>query len=321
MLVAEYEGHIVGGAVLKTFALPKGRKVGFVYWLFTDPEARGLGAGQRLIEAALDFFAAQGCDEISACVEGYNTSSSKVFSTRGFGILSMGEQWKRYGLGIIPYWWHSFHFMDVGHFLWAKPGPERPDNPVLQWWGTWIINVLLIWLAAWRQGSLESADLWTIPVVLLVLLGLRSLLMMAAAKAQRLAVRFRAWESSATLVGAIAVLFGGYFPFPGSFYPVGDRWSYRDLSPQIGPVALAGTLASLVMAWGSWALLRLDLTLDLAPLLLPLLQIGRMLAVLETVVAFFPLISFNGRRIWDWNRVVWVLVTLASVALVVVSRL
>jgi hypothetical protein len=26
-----------------------------------------------------------------------------------------GEQLRCYGLGIIPYWWHSFHLIDVGH--------------------------------------------------------------------------------------------------------------------------------------------------------------------------------------------------------------
>lgn len=319
VLVAEHEGRIVGGTVLKTFTLPKGRKVGFVYWLFTDPEARGLGAGQGLIEGALDFFAAQGCDEVSACVEGYNTSSSKVFATRGFTILSMGEQLRRYGLGVIPYWWHSFHFMDVGHFLWVKPGAEKPDSPVLQWFGTWLVNVLLLYLSVWRSGGWGRSDLWTIPAAFLVLFGLRSLAMWGVARLQGLAVRFRAWESSATLVAAIALLFGGFFPFPGSFYPVEERWRYRELLPKIGPMALAGTLASLLLAWGSWAALHWNMAPGLSSPLSVLLALSRILAVLETVVAFFPLISFNGRRIWDWNRLIWGVLSLSAVALMFVS--
>jgi len=46
-----------------------------------------MGTGQKLIEAALHFFEDKGCEEIMACVEGSNTSSSKLFSTRGFSIL------------------------------------------------------------------------------------------------------------------------------------------------------------------------------------------------------------------------------------------
>lgn len=319
VLVAEHAGRIVGGVLLKVFSVSKGRKVGFVSWLFTDPETRGLGMGQALVEGALEFFAAQGCDEVSACVEGYNTSSSKLFSARGFSVLSLGEQLRRYGLGIVPYWLHSFHFMDVGHFLWVQPGAERPDSPARQWLGTWIINVLLLWLAIWRQSAFDLSNLWTIPAAVFALFGLRTLTMAAAARAQGLAVRFRAWESSTPLVLALALLFGGYFPFTGSLYPVGDRWRYRELLPKIGPMALAGTLASLVLAWGSWALLRWNLTPGLTPLLQPLQQLSRMLALLETVIAFFPLISFNGRRIWDWNRVVWALLSAAAVALLFVS--
>lgn len=320
VLVAEHEGRIAGGVVLEIFTVRK-RKVGFVSWLFTDPEARGLGAGQALIEGALDFFEAQGCTEVSACVEGYNTSSSKVFATRGFTILSPGEQLRRYGLGIIPYWLHSFHFVDVGHFLWVKPGAERPDSPTLQWLGTWLINTLLLWVGLWRRGGLHLDALWAMPLAFLALFGLRSLAMLGAAKVQGLAVRFRAWESSVPLVAALSLLFGAFFPFPGSFYPVGERWRYRDLLPKLGPMALAGTLASLALAWGSWAALRWDLAPALQPLWGALFGIGRILALLETVVAFFPLISYNGRRIWDWNRVIWALVSAAAVALLFVFRI
>lgn len=315
VLVAEHAGHIVGGAVLKIFNAAN-RKVGFVSWLFTDPDSRGLGVGQELIEGALAFFDAQGCTEFSACVEGYNTSSSKIFATRGFTILSPGEQLGRYGLGIIPYWWHSFHFIDVGHFLWVRPAQEQPDSPILQWLGTWLVNALLLLVAAWRMGTLSVNDLWTIPTAMLVLFSFRSLAMWGAAKAQGFAVRFRAWESSVTLVAILALLFGGFLPFPGSFYPVGNQWRYRDLLPKIGPMALAGSLATLVLAWGSWAALRWNLVPGFDPILLSLQQLSREMAILDTIVAFFPMISFNGRRLWDWNRVVWALVSLAAVALV-----
>ena len=314
VLVAERAGHIIGGAVLKLFSVGE-RKVDFVSWLFTDPEAQGLGAGQALVEGALDFFATQGCTEVSACVEGYNTSSSKIFATRGFSILSPGEQLRRYGWGVVPYGWHALHFMDVGHFLWVRPGAESGDSPALQWLGTWIVNALLLWLVAWRQGTFTSAALWSVPAALLALFGLRTLAMWGAARAQGLAVRFRAWESSAPLVTAIALLFGGYFPFPGSLYPGGDRWRYRDLLPKIGPMALAGSLASLALVWGSWAVLRRPPPTTWGAFWAVLFQVGKMLALLDTVIAFFPLISYNGRRLWDWNRVVWALLSAAAIAL------
>ena len=85
-----------------------------------------------MIEAGLNFLEAQGCNELMACVEGYNTSSSKLFATQGFSILSAGEQFRRYGLGALAMWFHTFHYIDVGHFLWERPGASQPDSPGLQ---------------------------------------------------------------------------------------------------------------------------------------------------------------------------------------------
>jgi len=320
VLVAELEGQIVGGVVMKLFTPTRGRKVGFISWIFSDPGARGLGVGQTLVEGALAFFAEQGCDEVSACVEGYNSSSAKLFATRGFTILSPGEQLRRYGLSIIPYWWHAFHFMDVGHFLWVKPGSTRPDRPALQWLGTWLVNTLLLWLVAWRQGAFGPRDLWMTPLVLLVLFGARTLAMWATAKAKGLTVRFRAWESSVPLVTAIGLVVGGYFPFAGSLYPEGDRWRYRDLLPKLGPMALAGSLAVLILTGGSWLALQGSLAPDLRLPLLMLFQLGRILALLDTLVAAFPLVSYNGRRLWDWHRPLWVVLSAAALVLLFVAK-
>ena len=78
VLVAERGGQLLGAIVLKLFTLPHNRKAGSVAWVFTAPEVRGQGLGQRLVEAGLDFFERQGCDEILVTVEGFNTSSSSI---------------------------------------------------------------------------------------------------------------------------------------------------------------------------------------------------------------------------------------------------
>src|SRR5919112_503249 len=91
-LVAERDGHLVGTVVPKVFSLPNKRLCGAIFWLMTDPRARGLGVGRRLVEATLEYFEEQGCREAFACVEGYNTPSSNRFAARGFTILSPREQ-------------------------------------------------------------------------------------------------------------------------------------------------------------------------------------------------------------------------------------
>ena len=159
VLVAEQDGKLLGAVVLKMFPLPGDRKGGLIAWVFTAPEARGTGAGQRLIEAALKFLEEQDCDELMACVEGYNSSSSKLFATRGFSILSPGEQFRRYGMGACAMWIHTFHYIDVGHFLWMRPAAAQPDNPAMQWWGNWLANVLIYLLALWRRSGFRQLSL------------------------------------------------------------------------------------------------------------------------------------------------------------------
>ncbi|MBN1261367.1 MAG: GNAT family N-acetyltransferase [Anaerolineae bacterium] len=320
VLVGEYRGEPLGAIVLEVFPLPKGRKAGFVAWVFTDPRARGLGMGQQLTEAALAFFEAQECDEILACVEGYNASSSKLWATRGFDILSPGEQVRRYGMGIIPVWIHAFHFLDIGHFLWARPGADVPDHPGSQWLGTLAANMLIMGLVMGRQlgfgqlGLLET--LWAISVVA-ALLALRTLAMWLTAKAQRLTVRFRAWESGFPVSLLVAAVFGSWFPVPGSLYPTTHDWRYRDLLPKLGPMALAGLSTTLIGAGVTRIALHLEWgTGALEPLLRATYNAGIPLALFDILMAFFPFASFNGRRVWDWNRVIWMGLAFAVLALI-----
>jgi ribosomal protein S18 acetylase RimI-like enzyme len=116
-LVVERDGHLVGAVVPKVFALPDKGWYGAIFWLMSDPQARGLGVGRRLVEATLEYFEEHGCREAFACVEGYNTSSSNLFTARGVTILSPREQLRRYGLlGTFTLWIKMFR---LGGRCWA----------------------------------------------------------------------------------------------------------------------------------------------------------------------------------------------------------
>ena len=256
VLVAEQDGQLVGAIVLRVFTPLANCKVGTVAWVFTTPRVRGQGFGQRLIEAGIDFFKRQGCDEILTTVEGFNTSSSKLFSTRGFKILSPGAQFQRYGLATLWVWFNLSHYFDPGHFLWACPISKTSDSPAGQWWGTVVANSLIGLLMLWRLNGLRTVNLGLFLELLLVftvLFGTRSIGMWLMARRQALRVRFRAWESGYLPSLAIALIFAGaMYPIPGGMYPVANQWRYRDLLPKLGRIALAGTLPVLLIVWGAW---------------------------------------------------------------------
>src|SRR5918998_3297018 len=177
-LIAERRGELVGAVVLRTFGLPGEGKSGVMTWLMTDPGARGLGVGGRLVEAALQSFEERGCREMFACVEGYNSSSANLFAARGFTILSFGEQLRRYGfLGTLLLWLKTSRLgADVGQFLWTRPGQPKPDDPALQWWAGVFAGALVLLLAGWRGGWLSKFDPMIIlgaVVIVVALYGLR----------------------------------------------------------------------------------------------------------------------------------------------------
>jgi ribosomal protein S18 acetylase RimI-like enzyme len=319
VLVVEGDGQLLGAIVLKLFAISPHRQGGAIAWIVTIPEARGLGLGQCLVEAGLDFLESQGCNEILASVEGFNTSSSKLFAMRGFGILSPIAQFRRYGWGTFAVWWQISHYSELGYFLWARPAPLKIDSPTWQWWGTIAMNSALGFLGLWQLSRTEAIEpiMWLfLPPTLILLFGLRYLGMWWVARRQGLEVRFRTWESAFPLAIAIALVFAGaMFPIPGGVYPTTNQWRYRDWLPTLGWVAFAGTLPVLLLIEGVWILSQLHLpSPSLIAWLNVTLWLGKPLILFDIAMPFFPFICFNGRRLWDWNKIIWGLMTAAVIA-------
>ena len=326
-LVAERDGQLLGAVVPTLFELPDKRWAGVIVWLMTDPESRSLGVGGRLVEAALEYLKEHDCQEAFACVEGYNTSSSNLFSAHGFTIISPGEQFRRYGLlGTMALWLQTFRFGgDVGHFLWAHPGATRPDNPRLQWWTGTLVSALIFLLVVWRAGLTEGLTLAAIfgtALVVVALFGLREVAMRLAARSLGLSVRHRAWEAALPLSAGIALIFGWFLPAPGSVYPQAGTWRYRNLIPKLGPMAFAGASAVLAFGWAAWALTRLsEPPPEIYEWLRAAGRAGQMLALFEVLLPFSIFVSFNGRRVWDWSRPAWSTLAVGTVALLLVAGL
>jgi GNAT superfamily N-acetyltransferase len=318
--VAEKDGELLGGIVLTFYPLANGRQGGFVSWIFTAPTARGLGVAGKLLDIAMDFFHERGCQEIGACIEGHNTSSSKLFAGHGFDILSPGAQIRRYGKLLPVIWYKTFHFVDIGHFLWVKPPAAQLDRPFFQFFAVWLLNSLFLLLALWRANGFTAINplaFAAIPVAVLVFFVCRWAAMTLTAKAMGLETRYRAWETGLVVTFFIALLLGGQFPTPGSSYPKTNHWTYREELPKMGRMALAGIATVLVLAWFPYLLSAFaELPQATAAWLNYFRFVGTPFVLYEVVLAvIFPFVSFNGRRIWDWNRPLWVVLALLTVGL------
>jgi hypothetical protein len=178
-------------------------------------------------------------------------------------------------------------------------------------------------LAIWRNNgftTLNPLAFLAVPAIMLVLFGGRWAAMKLAARASGLDTRYRAWESGLSLTFVIALLFGSAFPTPGSLYPRSHDWNYRDSLSKLARMALAGMVFGLLFCW----------TLILLSRFAPLpqewvvwfnlgLYVGIPLAIFDNVLAIvFPFVSFNGRRVWDFNRPLWGVLAVLTIALILI---
>ncbi|TVR89316.1 MAG: GNAT family N-acetyltransferase [Spirochaetaceae bacterium] len=335
--VYELDGAIAGGITISSFRIDGTRRGGVVKWVFTLPEARGHGAASLLIDRAMEWFTEQGCTHTFACVEGYNTGSSNRFSGLGFRIFSFGEQLRSFGMRLPQVWLKTFHVVDLGHFLWTRVQGESdsevtgegnsqaatPPGRAGAGFGqlgavaaTLLLHTLFMYLLPVRQGTGLAPDyLWSVPAALGLMFGLRFGAMWAAAAALRLRLQYRAWETGLLIVAVVSTLFGGIFFAPGGLYPDRSTYRYSELLPKLGPIACSGAAVLLALGWALWAARASGTALGDSALAALMLNYIRVLLVFEVLIPFFPMASFNGRRVLDWNRYLWALLAIGAAAL------
>ncbi len=309
--VAEQEGNWVGGLVLKlnTFG---GQRWGEVSWVFTAPEARGLGAGQQLIDHALAFFDEQKVDGVYTYVEGDNASSFKLFTTRGFARAALSDQWSRFGLNLLAVWFKSGFAFVPAHFFYIRPAQPQPHQGWLHLSAAILFPTLCLMLGAWS---------WPVPFLTgvvyaflasLLFIGGRAAAMLLAARLVGLPAQFRMTEP--LLLFAIPIGFSsGVMPIPGGVYPAAADWRRREVDDKLGVIGFAGALVVVLALW----------------LLVPLGAMGGatrdfalvaqgffMLGVFDTALPFLK--GYAAGRVWNWSKPAWALLLIAFLAWAVV---
>ncbi|MBP7237848.1 MAG: GNAT family N-acetyltransferase [Petrotogaceae bacterium] len=319
-LVAEKNGEVVGGAVLKIFNL-KNKKCGHVLELFVSKEEQKNGVGKKLAQASLTYMKDMGCEEIFACVEGNNTGSSNIFSKNGFSVLSLYDQIKNYGFSYFKLLYNTFHIFDIGHFLWKFPANQKHfDSSAVQFLMSILLNIIVFLIACLRINN----SIWTAPGELLyvsaafsILFIVRFIFMITASKVQRIPVRFRLWESGITLNILIAGIFGGFFPVPGSIYPKQTEWRYPDLKKKLGIVGLSGIIST-ALVLSIFTLIQKFGNTDhpLNTFVAYNILIGKNLLFFNVLIPIFPLGCYDSRRVFDNSKLLWAVLALICAFLI-----
>lgn len=280
-VVAVENGKIVGGVNMIGYTLRNGKKALYVGWIYVSSSQRGKGIAKELYSQAV-LFAKNNCyDELNLLIEGDNPSSFKpVNSIKGFKILTLKEQLKRYKLDIFKVWKISSHIFDMGYFLWVKDVNDNTEYKSLEPKATTQIKSLCSTLLLHFILSLLVAFKFSLPffsaLILPILLLLRTALQYSRGRI------YLSWDSP-SFVSVLASILLIPFPNPGNVYIKGSSWTIKEKNKEL----VAGALIAILMEAIVFMLLPLKLSLIFV---LPLL-------LLDTVFSFYPFCGFLASRV------------------------
>lgn len=329
VLAATREGEVVGGTISEVLEPAPDRRVGLVTWIFTAEEARGLHVGERLLEATLEYLEGLDCEAVLAVVEWRNTSSSKLFASRGFERTSVGDLADEYGVGgAATLWWESMYWPAPGYDLWSRGVREdeeeagsvgRSAGRLLEAFGANAALFAVATASLFGVGVLRESP-WAVLGVPLAFLAVRHLPARLATLGDDDRWRFWSWGNVYAVPAALAAL-GLFVPAPGNLAPVRRVWTYREELPRLGPAAaVAGALTV-----GLYAAALFEASLPVVSLpdaVATLVVYGAWAFLLVDLVwVTWPFDTYNGRVVYDWNRAVWAALAGAALVLLAVAAL
>jgi GNAT superfamily N-acetyltransferase len=79
-----FDGVVVGYAAVHDQELADGSRIGVIDDLFVEPEARGVGVGEALMEQILDWCGSRGCSGVDASALPGDRATKNFFEASGF---------------------------------------------------------------------------------------------------------------------------------------------------------------------------------------------------------------------------------------------
>lgn len=306
-MVAVVDDKIVGGVIVK-YISTKNKKIGYIEMTFIHPDYHNKGIGKLLYKGADTYLWAQGCDALTAGVKDDNVGSWKLFLDNGYSQVSLVETSRQLGfLTTLKLSFSTLFFIANGMEMYLnvknqEVASKKPHSP-LQIVLFLCVNLLLFMTVLVRK-----------PSDLLAYIGAYIFVLASSVIVGWVGTLFskRQWYFRLNSGGAVIVAF---ISMTGSIYPMIGRWypkvyeNTKAFRKDMGLVSLFQWIFLLCLAAASHIL-----NLEDNPFMLSVSVFAHILLFFH-VLAFYPFEIYGGRRIYVWNKVLFIVLSVFSIAL------
>ncbi len=309
--VAVEDNRIIG-AVLYKYLTAAGKKIGYVDYIFVDKSFHGRGIGTKLVDHCLEAMAKEGCDGYSAIVRDDNVGSWKMFVNRGLKRVGLDDLIRQFGIpGMLNLTFKTpFNFATGMNYYLKLENDDlsiRKGNSFLQAFKYLIFTALLL------LPSLIYGLEYTFHIIgaVVSILGIRIGFGYLGTLFSNEKWFFRVCDGG-YIIPFIASFFNGIFLISGNWYPEVYRKN-KDFKRSLGLTALTQWISLLCIVLITRTQLgNLEFVRTMASI--------SGIFMLISIVPFYPLASFGGKRIFDWNRWLYIIVVFFSFTVFLNSR-
>jgi GNAT superfamily N-acetyltransferase len=301
--VAVEENKVIGAALYKYFSAAN-KKIGYVDFIFVDKAFHGKGIGSRLVDYCFEEMKKENCDAYSALVRDDNVGSWKMFVNRGLQRVGLNDLIKDFGIpGMLNLTFKiPFNFatgMDFYLKMENDKLPMKKRNSFFQAFKYLILTALL--LSTRFIFGIENA-LYIISAIVSIIL-IRIAFGYLGTLLSEENWHFRVCDGG-YIIPFVASFFNGIFLISGNWYPEVYR-KEPDFKRSLGLTSLAQWISLITI------ILFTKIQLSQTQFLRTMAEMSVFIMIIS-IVPFYPLASFGGKRILEWNKWLYIIVVFIS---------
>ncbi|MGM0603921.1 MAG: N-acetyltransferase family protein [Bacillota bacterium] len=305
--VAVDDDNIIG-AVLYKYLTVSDKKIAYVDYIFVDKAFHGKGIGSKLVDYCLEAMKKEGFDGYSAIVRDDNVGSWKMFINQGLKRVGLIDLIRQFGiLGMFSLTFKTPFNFATGMDYYLKLEDDdlsiRKGNSFFQAFKYLIFTALLL-LPAFIHG-LEYA--FHVIGAVVSILTVRIIFGYIGTLFSKEKWHFRVCDGG-YIIPFIVSFFNGIFLISGNWYPEVYRKD-DDFKRSLGLTALAQwiSVSTIVIILGT-KLGELEFFKSIAGI--------SEFFIMISIIPVYPLASFGGKRIFDWNKWLYIIIVFLSLYIV-----